>query len=170
MSTRDRIGNNKARVGTLVDGSLESKLHLILGSTTILNGSQLVYDLHQQVFRNGVLPLDLETGGPNDELLPEYKCNWYPGSITYGVVLDNDAPVYSSEDETNRQYLGTVQKFREGNNIEESIVRIYTVLDGINTNHTWQQKMNIYYKIRMHDGTIGYINSLLINKIVYKDC
>ena len=154
------------------DNDLITRLNLVLGTVQIYNGSQLAYDLNQKVFRHGVLMLDLETGGDNDSLLPEYKCNWFPGCKTYGVLLEQDAPIFNTSDEydPNRVRLETVFKadFEQANS--GGIVQILDALDNINTNPVWKQKMNIYYKVKSPTGTVGYMHSLLINKIVYKDC
>ena len=82
------------------------------------------------------MPLELATGGDNDDLIPDGKCNWYPGSVTYGYVMEQDAPVYNTDDESdkNRQILTTVFKRSPDYPLENSSVRILTVLDAVNTN------------------------------------
>ena len=172
MGTFDKIHDNKIVIASKEQDQLLSSFYNILGATQILNGEQLVYDFYQKIFRGGILPLELATGGDSDELIPDGKCNWYPGSVTYGYVLEQDAPVYDNEDGniSPDHILTTVYKKDEHHTYEESSVKILTVLDAVNTNPKWQEKCNIYYKVVTHDGIIGYIHSQLINKIVYKDC
>ena len=172
MGTFDKIHDNKVLIASKEQDQLLSNFYNIFGTAQILNGEQLVYDFYQKIFRGGILPLELATGGDSDELISDGKCNWYPGSITYGYVLEQDAPVYNTDDESdqNRQILTTVYKKDEYHTYEESSVKILTVLDAINTNPKWQEKCNIYYKVITHDGIVGYMHSQLINKIVYKDC
>ena len=172
MGTFDKIHDNKVVIASKEQNQLLSSFYNILGTTQILNGEQLVYDFYQKVFHGGILPLELATGGDSDDLIPDGKRNWYPGSVTYGYVLEQDAPVYNTDDESdqNRQILTTVYKKDEYHTYEESSVKILTVLDAINTNPKWQEKCNIYYKVVTHDGIVGYMQSQLINKIVYKDC
>ena len=172
MGTFDKIHDNKIIIASKEQDQLLSSFYNILGATQILNGEQLVYDFYQKIFRGGILPLELATGGDSDELIPDGKCNWYPGSVTYGYVLEQDAPVYDNEDGniSPDHILTTVYKKDEYHTYEESSVKILTVLDAINTNPKWQEKCNIYYKVVTHDGIVGYIHSQLINKIVYKDC
>ena len=172
MGIYDKIHDNKIVIASKEQDQLLSSFYNILGATQILNGEQLVYDFYQKIFRGGILPLELATGGDSDELIPDGKCNWYPGSVTYGYVMEQDAPVYNTDDESdkNRQILTTVFKKSPDYPLENSSVRILTVLDAINTNPKWQEKCNIYYKVITHDGIVGYMHSQLINKIVYKDC
>ena len=172
MGTFDKIHDNKIIIASKEQDQLLSSFYNILGTTQILNGEQLVYDFYQKIFRGGILPLELATGGDSDNLIPDGKCNWYPGSVTYGYVLEQDAPVYDNEDGNTSpdHILTTVYKKDEYHTYEESSVKILTVLDAINTNPKWQEKCNIYYKVITHDGIAGYIHSQLINKIVYKDC
>ena len=172
MGTFDKIHDNKVLIASKEQDQLLSNFYNILGTTQILNGEQLVYDFYQKVFHGGILPLELATGGDSDDLIPDGKRNWYPGSVTYGYVLEQDAPVYDNEDGniSPDHILTTVYKKDEYHTYEESSVKILTVLDAINTNPKWQEKCNIYYKVVTHDGIIGYIHSQLINKIVYKDC
>ena len=172
MGTFDKIHDNKIVIASKEQDQLLSSFYNILGTTQILNGEQLVYDFYQKIFRGGILPLELATGGDSDELIPDGKCNWYPGSVTYGYVLEQDAPVYDNEDGniSPDHILTTVYKKDDYHTYEESSVKILTVLDAVNTNPKWQEKCNIYYKVVTHDGIIGYIHSQLINKIVYKDC
>ena len=86
--------------------------------------------------------------------------------------MEQDAPVYNTDDESdkNRQILTTVFKRSPDYPLENSSVRILTVLDAVNTNPKWQRKLNIYYKVITHDVIVGYMHSQLINKIVYKNC
>ena len=172
MGTFDKIHDNKIIIASKEQDQLLSSFYNILGATQILNGEQLVYDFYQKIFRGGILPLELATGGDSDNLIPDGKCNWYPGSITYGYILEQDAPVYDNEDGkiSPEHILTTVYKKDEYHTYEESSVKILTVLDAVNTNPKWQEKCNIYYKVVTHDGIVGYIHSQLINKIVYKDC
>ena len=172
MGTFDKIHDNKIIIASKEQDQLLSSFYNILGATQILNGEQLVYDFYQKIFRGGILPLELATGGDSDNLIPDGKCNWYPGSVTYGYVLEQDAPVYDNEDNniSPDHILTTVYKKDEHHTYEESSVKILTVLDAVNTNPKWQEKCNIYYKVVTHDGIVGYIHSQLINKIVYKDC
>ena len=136
MGIYDKIHDNKIIIASKEQDQLLSSFYNILGTTQILNGEQLVYDFYQKIFRGGILPLELATGGDSDELIPDGKCNWYPGSITYGYVMEQDAPVYNTDDESdqNRQILTTVYKKDEYHTYEESSVKILTVLDAINTN------------------------------------
>ena len=172
MGTFDKIHDNKIVIASKEQDQLLSSFYNILGTTQILNGEQLVYDFYQKVFHGGILPLELATGGDSDDLIPDGKRNWYPGSVTYGYVLEQDAPVYDNEDGkiSPEHILTTVYKKDEYHTYEESSVKILTVLDAINTNPKWQEKCNIYYKVITHDGIVGYMHSQLINKIVYKDC
>lgn len=172
MGTFDKIHDNKIIIASKEQDQLLSSFYNILGATQILNGEQLVYDFYQKIFRGGILPLELATGGDSDNLIPDGKCNWYPGSVTYGYVLEQDAPVYDNEDGniSPDHILTTVYKKDEYHTYEESSVKILTVLDAVNTNPKWQGKLKIYYKVITHDGIVGYIHSQLINKIVYKDC
>ena len=172
MGIYDKIHDNKVVIASKEQDQLLSSFYNILGTTQILNGEQLVYDFYQKVFHGGILPLELATGGDSDDLIPDGKRNWYPGSVTYGYVLEQDAPVYDNEDGkiSPEHILTTVYKKDEHHTYEESSVKILTVLDAINTNPTWQEKCNIYYKVITHDGIVGYIHSQLINKIVYKNC
>ena len=172
MGISDKIHDNKIIIASKEQDQLLSSFYSILGTTQILNGEQLVYDFYQKIFRGGILPLELATGGDNDDLIPDGKCNWYPGSVPYGYVLEQDAPAYDNEDGkiSPEHILTTVYKKDEHHTYEESSVKILTVLDAVNTNPKWQEKCNIYYKVITHDGIVGYIHSQLINKIVYKDC
>lgn len=172
MGTFDKIHDNRTVIPVKKQEELLGKFYNVLGTTQILNGSQLVYDFYQKVFHGAVLPLELATGGEDDDLIPGGRCNWYPGSYTYGYVLEQDAPVWSSDDETDpsRHVLTTVFKHDINCPIENSGVKILTVLDDVNTDHKWQGKLKIYYKIITHDGITGYIHAQLINKIVYKNC
>ena len=172
MGIYDKIHDNKVVIASKEQDQLLSSFYNILGTTQILNGEQLVYDFYQKVFHGGILPLELATGGDSDDLIPDGKRNWYPGSVTYGYVLEQDAPVYDNEDGkiSPEHILTTVYKKDEHHTYEESSVRILTVLDAVNTNPKWQEKCNIYYKVITHDGIVGYMHSQLINKIVYKDC
>ena len=172
MGTFDKIQDNKIIIASKKQDQLLSSFYNILGTTQILNGEQLVYDFYQKIFRGGILPLELATGGDSDNLIPDGKCNWYPGSVTYGYVLEQDALVYDNEDGniSPDHILTTVYKKDDYHTYEESSVKILTVLDAVNTNPKWQEKCNIYYKVVTHDGISGYMYSQLINKIVYKDC
>ena len=172
MGLYDKIHDNKVVIASKEQEQLLSSFYNVLGTTQILNGEQLVYDFYQKIFRGGILPLELATGGDSDNLIPDGKCNWYPGSVTYGYVLEQDALVYDNEDGniSPDHILTTVYKKDEHHTYEESSVKILTVLDAVNTNPKWQEKCNIYYKVITHDGIVGYIHSQLINKIVYKDC
>ena len=172
MGTFDKIHDNKIVIASKEHDQLLSSFYNILGTTQILNGEQLVYDFYQKIFRGGILPLELATGGDSDNLIRDGKCNWYPGSVTYGYVLEQDAIVYDNEDGniSPDHILTTVYKKDDYHTYEESSVKILTVLDAINTNSKWQEKCNIYYKVVTHDGIVGYMYSQLINKIVYKDC
>ena len=172
MGTFDKIHDNKIVIASKEQDQLLSSFYNILGTTQILNGEQLVYDFYQKIFRGGILPLELATGGDSDNLIPDGKCNWYPGSVTYGYVLEQDAIVYDNEDGniSPDHILTTVYKKDDYHTYEESSVKILTVLDAVNTNPKWQEKCNIYYKVVTHDGISGYMYSQLINKIVYKDC
>ena len=172
MGTFDKIHDNKIVIASKKQDQLLSSFYNILGTTQILNGEQLVYDFYQKVFRGGILPLELATGGDSDDLIPDGKCNWYPGSVTYGYVLEQDAPVYDNEEGITSEdhILTTVYKKDEHHTYEEVSVKILTILDAVNTNPKWQEKCNIYYKVVTHDGIVGYIHSRLINKIVYKNC
>ena len=98
MGTFDKIHDNKIIIASKEQDQLLSSFYNILGATQILNGEQLVYDFYQKIFRGGILPLELATGGDSDNLIPDGKCNWYPGSVTYGYVLEQDALVYDNED------------------------------------------------------------------------
>ena len=172
MGIYDKIHDNKVIIASKEQDQLLSSFYNILGTTQILNGEQLVYDFYQKVFRGGILPLELATGGDSDDLIPDGKCNWYPGSVTYGYVLEQDAPVYDNEEGITSEdhILTTVYKKDEHHTYEEVSVKILTILDAVNTNPKWQEKCNIYYKVVTHDGIVGYIHSRLINKIVYKNC
>ena len=172
MGVYDKIHDNKVVIASKEQDQLLSSFYNVLGTTQILNGEQLVYDFYQKVFKGGILPLELTTGGDSDDLIPDGKRNWYPGSVTYGYVLEQDAPVYNTDDESdpNRQILATVFKQSLDYPLENSSVKILTVLDAVNTNPKWQGKLKIYYKVITHDGIVGYIHSQLINKIVYKNC
>ena len=172
MGIYDKIHDNKIIIASKEQDQLLSSFYSILGTTQILNGEQLVYDFYQKIFRGGILPLELATGGGTDELIPDGKCNWYPGSVTYGYVLEQDAPVYDNEDGkiSPDHILTTVYKKDDYHTYEESSVKILTVLDAVNTNPKWQEKCNISYKVVTHDGISGYMYSKLKNKIVYKDC
>ena len=172
MGIYDKIHDNKIVIASKEQDQLLSSFYNILGATQILNGEQLVYDFYQKIFRGGILPLELATCGDSDNLIPDGKCNWYPGSVTYGYVLEQDALVYDNEDGkiSPDHILTTVYKKDDYHTYEESSVKILTVLDAVNTNPKWQEKCNIYYKVVTHDGISGYMYSQLINKIVYKDC
>ena len=172
MGIYDKIHDNKVVIASKEQDQLLSSFYNILGTTQILNGEQLVYDFYQKVFHGGILPLELATGGDSDDLIPDGKCNWYPGSVTYGYVLEQDALVYDNEEGITSEdhILTTVYKKDEYHTYEEASVKILTVLDAVNTNPKWQEKCNIYYKVVTHDGIVGYIHSRLINKIVYKNC
>ena len=172
MGIHDKIGNNRIVIPKEEAYKMHTAFGTILGTTQILNGSQLVYDFYQQVHHGAGFLLDLETGGEDDPIIAGGKCNWFPGCCTYGFVLEQDAPVYDNEDNniSPDHILTTVYKKDEHHTYEESSVKILTVLDAVNTNPKWQEKCNIYYKVVTHDGIVGYIHSQLINKIVYKDC
>ena len=169
ISQNKIINNNRA---IKPNNELLTQLYEVLGAVQVYNGQQLAYDLYQKVYRNGTILLDLETGGDNDDLLPDYKCNWFPGCKSYGVLLEQDAPLFNTADEEapNRVRLETVLKADFEQHTSSGIVQILDVLDNINTNPIWKQRMNIYYKVKAPSGTVGYMHSLLINKIVYKDC
>ena len=136
MGIHDKIHDNKVIIASKEQEQLLSSFYSILGTTQILNGEQLVYDFYQKVFKGGILPLELATGGDNDDLIPDGKRNWYPGSVTYGYVLEQDAPVYDNEDNniSPDHILTTVYKKDEHHTYEESSVKILTVLDAVNTN------------------------------------
>ena len=136
MGTFDKIHDSKVVIACKAQHELLSSFYNILGTTQILNGEQLVYDFYQKVFKGGILPLELATGGDSDDLIPDGKRNWYPGSVTYGYVLEQDAPVYNTDDESdpNRQILATVFKQSLDYPLEKSSVKILTVLDAVNTN------------------------------------
>ena len=84
MGIHDKIHDNKVIIASKEQEQLLSSFYSILGTTQILNGEQLVYDFYQKVFKGGILPLELATGGDDDDLIPDSKRNWYPGSVTYG--------------------------------------------------------------------------------------
>ena len=136
MGIHDKIHDNKVIIASKEQEQLLSIFYYVLGTTQILNGEQLVYDFYQKVFKGGILPLELATGGDDDDLIPNGKRNWYPGSVTYGYVMEQDAPVYNTDDESdeNRQILTTVFKKSSDYPLENSSVRILTVLDAVNTN------------------------------------
>ena len=110
MAIKEIIHDNKAVAAKRTTDSLETGFVEVFGTAQILvgvpgstpttNRAALMYDLRQRIFHNGVLPLDLETGGPNDDTLPGAKKNWFPGCYTYGISLNQDAPVYRNEDGT----------------------------------------------------------------------
>ena len=110
MAIKEIIHDNKAVAAKRTTDSLETGFVEVFGTAQILvgvpgstpttNHAALMYDLRQRIFHNGVLPLDLETGGPNDDTLPGAKKNWFPGCYTYGISLNQDAPVYRNEDGT----------------------------------------------------------------------
>ena len=172
MGIQDKIGNNRIVIPKEEADKMHIAFGTILGTTQILNGSQLVYDFYQQVHHGAGFLLDLETGGENDPIIAGGKCNWFPGCYTYGFVLEQDAPVYDNEDGivSADHILTTVYRKDEYHTYEESSVKILTVLDNVNTNRELQKRLKIYYKVKTNDGIIGYIYSPLINKIVYKDC
>lgn len=169
INQNQNIGDNKPLGKATVQDHTEHGAYEIFGAVKIFHGSTLAYDLRQRVY-HGVLPVNLQTGGAFDNIFQNYKVNWYPGCKTYGAVLECDAPVFDSPDAQNRQILTTVYKFGSTNNIEDSLVQIYDVLDDINTDTKWKSKLNIYYHVKTASGVDGYIHSLLINKIIYNDC
>ena len=63
MGTFDKIHDNKIIIASKEQDQLLSSFYNILGATQILNGEQLVYDFYQKIFRGGILPLELATGG-----------------------------------------------------------------------------------------------------------
>ena len=75
MGIQDKIGNNRI----IIPKEEADKMHIafgtILGTTQILNGSQLVYDFYQQVHHGAGFLLDLETGGENDPIIAGGKRN-----------------------------------------------------------------------------------------------
>ena len=75
MGIHDKIHDNKVIIASKEQEQLLSSFYNILGTTQILNGEQLVYDFYQKVFKGGILPLELATGGDNDDLIPDGKRN-----------------------------------------------------------------------------------------------
>ena len=149
VTTRKRIGNNKAFICVRENGQLVTKPVDIFGSVRIILGkdtpdgqiAQLVYDLRQQKFGNFV-KLELMTGG---EYIPEfdgYK-NWFPGCTTYGFLRDYDAIVYDENNEPMHNEYGDtiyVPMWGQGRTREEATVEILDQLDAVNTNQVLRQK------------------------------
>lgn len=176
MAINDTIRNNQVGVKTGDQDQLVTELIHIFGTTKVAicknNAIQLVYDLKQKVFRGGILPLDLETGGPDDDTLPNGKKNWFPGATTYGVIVHKDAPVFITEPDGTAASIGraniktTVYKVGPGHNFEDSVIKILTVLDAVNTDP--RLKQNLYYYIETSGGIRGYVAASAVDKIVYK--
>ena len=75
MGTFDKIHDNRVVIISKKQEQLLSSFYNILGTTQILNGEQLVYDFYQKIFHGGILPLELATGGEDDDLVPDSKRN-----------------------------------------------------------------------------------------------
>lgn len=75
MGTFDKIHDNRTVIPAKKQEELLGKFYSVLGTTQILNGSQLVYDFYQKVFHDAILPLELATGGADDDLVPDGRCN-----------------------------------------------------------------------------------------------
>ncbi len=177
--TNDRIKSTEIFEQNGTNDPLSTDLYNIFGATQIKIGTKntpgispenvakLVYDLRQKQFRHGVVPIELATGGRDDPDFPGGRINWFPGSETYGLFLQHDAPVYDN-DAGQGQPITTILRRRCGSSIEDSSVKILDVLDDINTSNYWKAKMKIYYHVELNNGQLGYINALLIDKIVYR--
>ena len=150
------FGTTQIAVGT--------KDNSVIPATTI---ARLIYDLRQKNYRHAIVPIELCTGGPSDNVLSGAKKNWFPGSETYGIFLVHDAPMFDNERGEGAPIRVILRK-GSYSTVDQSVVKILDVLDGVNTNPTWIAKMKIFYYIETSDGQRGFVNARLIDKIVYK--